>query len=280
MKLLKEKKAYSGSIKFFQHESSETKTPMNFSVFLPELSEEEITKKRPCVFWLSGLTCTENNFMEKASALSKLSKDKVILVCPDTSPRGDDVPDDKDSWDFGKGAGFYLDATKEPWSKNYRMYSYFLKELLPLVQKIFPVDQNNLAISGHSMGGHGALTISLKNPELFKSVSAFSPICNPLKCPWGEKAFSLYLNSEDEAKEYDSCELVKKSKLKAPILIDQCSEDEFLKDSQLLPENLLDASKNTDLKINYRLQEGFDHSYYFISSFIEEHIDFHSANFS
>lgn len=280
IELVKVNRSFEGTVRFYKHQSTETKTPMNFSIYLPDIAASESqTERIPVIYWLSGLTCTENNFMEKAGALSSLSKNNVAIVCPDTSPRGDHVPDEAESWDFGKGAGFYLDATAAPWNENYRMYSYITKELIPLIADNFPVDPKRSGITGHSMGGHGAITIALKNPDLFQSVSAFAPICNPVACPWGKKAFSNYLNDSAEAKAYDSTELAKSLEVALPILIDQGSEDEFLKSGQLLPERLVEACKDSKIDLEYRLQDGYDHSYYFISSFIENHIKFHLSHF-
>lgn len=247
---------------------------MRFAIYLPPVSD--LTQKVPVIYWLSGLTCTDENFMQKGGALRLASKLGIAIVAPDTSPRGENVPDDQEgSYDFGLGAGFYLNATEAPYNRHYNMYDYILNELLPAVEKHFPVTTKK-SISGHSMGGHGALTIGLKNPQLFESISAFSPICNPTKCAWGVKAFSHYLGSnKSKWAEYDACELIKKAKIKKPILIDQGGNDNFLEE-QLKPDNLMDNALHADYKIQLNMHAAYDHSFYFISSFIDDHIAFHA----
>uniref|UniRef100_A0A0G4H970 S-formylglutathione hydrolase n=1 Tax=Chromera velia CCMP2878 TaxID=1169474 RepID=A0A0G4H970_9ALVE len=246
----------------------------DFSVYLPEIAEQ---KKVPQIYWLSGLTCSDENFVSKAGAFRKANELGVALIIPDTSPRGAGIPGEDDSYDFGSAAGFYLNATKEPWSKNYKMYDYLVSELPGVVNSNFAVDPEKVSIMGHSMGGHGALTIALKNPAKYKSCSAFAPIVNPIEVPWGKKAFSGYLGDDQEQwKMYDACELMKT--YKGPdlhILIDQGTADSFLAD-QLKPENLDKVCKARAMPISIRLQEGYDHSYYFISSFIDEHIAHHA----
>ncbi|XP_034934655.1 S-formylglutathione hydrolase isoform X2 [Chelonus insularis] len=247
---------------------------MNFGVYLPPQAEIE---KVPVIYWLSGLTCTEMNFIQKAGAQKHAAKHGVILVIPDTSPRGDDIPDDP-AYDFGKGAGFFVDAIQEPWKKNFRMYSYITKELPEIINKNFPILDDKQSIMGHSMGGHGALICALKNPGMYKTVSAFAPISNPIECDWGKKAFSGYLGDSDEDKklwnEYDAtCLTQKYSGPPLHILIDQGKEDNFL--HQLMPNNLLNASKNSGLTLIMRYQEGYDHSYFFVSTFIKDHIEHH-----
>lgn len=243
------------------------------------------------MIYLSGLTCTEQNVITKSGFQKLASKLNLAIVCPDTSPRNCNIPGEDDGWDFGTGAGFYLNATKEPFNKNYKMYDYITIELIDLLKndEIFSkrLDSNKIGITGHSMGGHGALTIFLKNPTLFKSCSAFSPIVNPLNCQWGEKAFKGYLeNGMDEGKEYDACHLVQHFSSPSPststsynILIDQGLKDNFY-ENQLLSSNILEALKKNQndhkLEINLRLQEGYDHSYYFISSFMDDHLEFHA----
>ena len=290
--LLNEWKVFGGSLKQFSHNSSATKTPMRFSVFLPsklnlDSSALSSVEKAPTLFYLSGLTCTDENFCQKAHAFEKAEDLGLILVASDTSPRGANVEGEDDSYDLGSGAGFYLDATKEPYKQNYQMYSYITSELLALVTSSFPVDQDKLGIFGHSMGGHGALTIALKNPHLFRSVSAFAPICHPTDCPWGEKAFSHYLaDPQTEARQYDATLLledvyanrVEKDSSASPlfpsILIDQGASDQFL-EGQLKPEAFQAACEahGQPLQLNYR--EGYDHSYFFISSFVKDHLQFH-----
>jgi len=253
---------------------------MKFAVYIPPQAEKESV---PVIYWLSGLTCTEANFNEKAGAQKHAANHGVLLVIPDTSPRGLNIPGEDDSYDFGSGAGFYVDATCEPWKKNYRMYSYITKELSFLINKEFPTLLSKQSIMGHSMGGHGALICAFKNPGQFKTVSAFAPICNPILCPWGIKAFSGYLGgSEDNAawKEWDATELAKKyNGPPLDILIDQGKEDQFLKQlpNQLLPENLLNAAKDNDngIALTLRFQDGYNHSYYFIATFIEDHFEHH-----
>lgn len=248
---------------------------MNFSIFLPPRAEGE---KVPVVYWLSGLTCTDENFVIKAGAQRYAAELGLAVVAPDTSPRGDGVPDDPDgAWDFGLGAGFYLNATAEPWARHYRMYDYIVTELPALLESSFPVDGGRAAISGHSMGGHGALTIALKNPGRFRSVSAFAPICSPMRCPWGEKALGGYLGPDREAwREYDTTELLRRAEERLPVLVDQGGADEFLK-AQLRLDLLEAASAEADYPMTVRWQPGYDHSYYFIASFIGEHLAFHAG---
>ncbi|EDO40966.1 predicted protein [Nematostella vectensis] len=268
-------KAFGGEQKVFKHYSSVLKCDMNFGVYIPPQAASE---KVPVFYWLSGLTCTEQNFVTKAGAQRYAAEHGVMIVAPDTSPRGCNIEGEDDSWDFGSGAGFYVDATEEKWKTNYNMYSYITKELPELINANFPADPEIKSISGHSMGGHGALMCALRNPGLYRCASAFAPICNPIHCPWGEKAFSGYLGSNKDAwKEYDSCELVKKYQgppLK--ILIDQGLADTFYP-HQLLPENFVQACSNNNLvSVTLRKHEGYDHSYYFVSSFIGDHIAFHT----
>ncbi|KAK0179781.1 hypothetical protein PV327_005499 [Microctonus hyperodae] len=267
-------KCFNGWQKVFSHVSVELKCKMNFGVYLPPQAESE---RVPVIYWLSGLTCTEANFIQKAGAQRYAAEHGVMLIMPDTSPRGDGIPDDQ-AYDFGMGAGFYVDATHDPWKKNFRMYTYVTKELPALINERFPILPGHQSIMGHSMGGHGAIICALKNPGMYKSVSAFAPICNPIECDWGKKAFSGYLgHKEDDMelwKEYDATCLAKKySGPPLDILIDQGTEDNFMK--QLMPEKLVEAATNTELKLNARYQEGYDHSYFFISTFIEDHIKHH-----
>jgi S-formylglutathione hydrolase len=245
---------------------------MDFSVFLPE---EANRTSVPVVYWLSGLTCTDQNFVTKAGAQAQAAKLGMAIVCPDTSPRGHDVADDPDGdWDFGLGAGFYLDATEAPYSEHYSMYEYVVNELFDLVGKELPIDNGRASIAGHSMGGHGALTIALKNPAQFRSVSAFAPISAPMQCPWGEKAFSRYLGNDRETwKKYDASELITKSP-QLPMLIDQGDADNFLS-AQLKPEVFLAAADQAGYELEYRLQPGYDHSFFFIATFIADHLRFH-----
>ncbi|XP_017767580.1 PREDICTED: coiled-coil domain-containing protein 39 isoform X1 [Eufriesea mexicana] len=269
-------KVFGGWQKVYSHESYELGCKMNIGIFLPPQIEEGSV---PVIYWLSGLTCTEANFIQKAGAQKYASEQGIVLVAPDTSPRNLNIPGEDDDWDFGTGAGFYVDATNEPWKKNYRMYSYVTKELPALINEKFPVLPEKQSIMGHSMGGHGALICALKNPGLYKTVSAFAPISNPISCPWGKKAFSGYLGGTETNvawKDWDATELAKKyNGPPLDILVDQGKEDKFLKDDQLLPENLLSAAKDAGLSLVLRFQEGYDHSYFFISTFIEDHIKHH-----
>ena len=266
--------AFNGTHTQYSHYSHANNCTMRFAIYLPPMTGD--SKNVPVLYWLSGLTCSDENFMQKAGALKTASQLGIAIVAPDTSPRGDNVPDDpQGSYDFGLGAGFYLNATQAPFNKHYKMYDYIVDELLPLIEKHFPV-RSKKSISGHSMGGHGALTIGLKNPSMFESISAFSPICNPMNCAWGEKAFTGYLGTDkSEWADYDACELIKKAELKKPILIDQGGSDDFL-ESQLKPENLVKSALHADYEIHFNMHSGYDHSYYFISSFIDEHIAFHA----
>lgn len=274
MEKISEHRCFGGSVAYYKHASIETKSDMRFSVFLPPQVQ---FGKVPVLYFLAGLTCTEENFTTKAGAYRYASELGLAIVAPDTSPRGDAVPDEE-GWDFGKGAGFYIDATVEPWNENYRMESYIAKELTKLVIEQFPLDETRQGIFGHSMGGHGALTLYFKYPEIFKSVSAFSPICAPSQCRWGEKAFSNYIGTDrKEWKKHDASELVRVSKNKSQsILIDQGGSDPFLKE-KLKPE-IFEAScgeAGQNLILNYR--DGYDHGYFFIQSFVEDHLKHHAS---
>ena len=272
MEKVSSNRSFKGVHEVWSHDSVATSCKMTFSIYLPDNPEGQ---KQKTLIWLSGLTCTEENFRVKSGVQRFASEHNMIIVSPDTSPRGEDVPDDP-NYDFAQGAGFYLNATEEPWAKNYKMYSYVVDELVQIIENNFPADANRIGIFGHSMGGHGALTIALKNPELFKSVSAFSPICNPTKIPWGEKAFTKYLGADELAwHNYDACSLVKNTGWQSDILIDQGEEDEFLAD-QLKPESFVQACEENDVAVSLRMQPGFDHSYFFISTFIQDHIEWHS----
>lgn len=266
-------RSFGGWQKVFRHASRETGTDMQFSVYLPEAAE-----RGPCpVLWyLSGLTCTWENVTTKGYFQSAASRHGIVIVCPDTSPRGLDLPGEHESYDFGSGAGFYVDATREPWSAHYRMYSYVTRELQDLVTGAFAVDRDRQGIFGHSMGGHGALTIALKNPGIFRSVSAFAPICSPMRCPWGEKAFSGYLGDDRAGwREHDATALIEDGRRVGAMLVDQGLADDFLA-GQLMPELLEDAAGRAGIPLDLRRREGYDHSYYFISSFMEEHIAWHA----
>ncbi|KAI3657141.1 hypothetical protein MP638_002333 [Amoeboaphelidium occidentale] len=257
---------------------------MKFNIYLPP-SYESAQGKLAAVYFLSGLTCTEDNFVQKAGALQHFADKNLILIAPDTSPRNCGIEGENESWDFGTGAGFYVDATEKPWSAHYKMYSYITKELYGLIANNFKVDTAKVGIFGHSMGGHGALTIYFKNSDKFKSVSAFAPICNPLNCPWGVKAFTGYLGNQNKEKweDYDATKLLLKYDKNAEILIDQGAADNFLTGevNQLLPAAFTRAaSAKSNVKLTYREHEGYDHSYYFISTFIGTHVQWHAEKLS
>jgi len=273
-----EQKCFGGIQGVYTHPSDSTNCEMEFSVYLPEHREKE---KLPVLYYLSGLTCTQDNVTTKSGFQRYASEQQIIVVCPDTSPRGSDILGEHDSYDFGSGAGFYLNATEAPWSNSYNMYDYIASELPQLIEANFSVNSEKTGIFGHSMGGHGALTIGLRNPSKFQSISAFSPIVSPANCPWGEKALNGYLgNNRDSWKKYDATELIKQGlKSENEILIDQGTADNFLEE-QLKPHLFREACNQTGQKIKLRMQPGYDHSYYFISSFIGEHIRFHSDNLS
>ena len=265
--------SFGGSMEVWKHHSSSLQCEMNFSIFLP--NQQDFDKELPVLYWLSGLTCTEENFMQKSGVQRVAAQLGMIIVAPDTSPRGSNVPDDPEGhYDLGLGAGFYVNATQKPWEEHYNMYDYIQLELPALIQNHFTTS-NQCCISGHSMGGHGAMIMALREPDRYSSVSAFSPICNPSQCAWGTKAFRHYLgDSKDAWYQYDSYELLKKSKKHIPILIDQGEDDEFLA-TQLNINCLYDISEKQNYPITIRLQPGYDHSYYFIASFIEDHLRFH-----
>ena len=269
-------KSFGGWHKQIRHESKTLNCTMRFAVYMPPkaASGEPV----PVLYWLSGLTCTDENFMQKAGAHRMAAELGIAIVAPDTSPRGDDVPDDPEgAYDFGHAAGFYVNATQAPWDRHYRMYDYVVHELPEIVEAEFPVTSTR-AISGHSMGGHGALMIALRNPDRFTSVSAFAPIVNPCEVPWGQKAFSNYLGDDVEAwKAYDSRALMEKAEQFVPALVDQGDADGFLNE-QLQPETLTAVAEERDYPLELRMQEGYDHSYYFISSFIEDHLRFHAKH--
>jgi len=270
---ISEARVFGGLHQQFTHTSSALNCDMRFAVFLPETTTD---KALPVLYWLSGLTCTDENFMQKAGAFRAAAELGIVIVAPDTSPRGDDVANDE-GYDMGQGAGFYLNATQAPWSAHFHMYDYIVKELPALIEDNFPVSDVR-SISGHSMGGHGAITIGLKNSDRYQSISAFSPITNPVDCPWGQKAFGGYLGDDQSTwLEYDSCELLKKAKSSLPIFVDQGGADSFLEE-QLKPERLVDAAAVHDSPLELRMHEGYDHSYFFISTFIEDHIRFHAKH--
>jgi S-formylglutathione hydrolase len=270
-------RCFGGTQFVYRHDSQETGTPMRVAVYLPPRAKNA---KVPVVWFLSGLTCTEENFTVKAGAQRAASELGLILVAPDTSPRGEGVPDDPEgAYDFGLGAGFYVDATQQPWAKNYRMRSYLERELPALVAENLPADMERQGITGHSMGGHGALTIALRNPGRFRAVSAFAPIASPMNCPWGEKALSNYVGPDRAAwREYDACALIESGARLPNILVDQGTADGFL-ESQLRPQLLEQACAKAGQPLTLRRQEGYDHSYFFISTFIEDHLRWHAERF-
>lgn len=270
-------RCFGGTVGFYKHQSSATGCAMKFSVFLPPQAERG---KVPVLYYLAGLTCTEETFMTKAGAQRRAAELGLMLVAPDTSPRGVPLPGDSDSWDFGVGAGFYLDATQAPWSKHYRMYSYVTAELPALIDEHFPADPKRQGIFGHSMGGHGALTIGLKNPaNRYRSISAFAPIAAPKEVPWGQKAFTNYLGPDQSRwNQYDATELMKAlgdASSRPAILIDQGLADQFL-ENQLHPHRFEDACREAGQALTLRRQPGYDHGYYFISSFIDDHLRHHA----
>lgn len=274
---LSETNCFGGRIGFYRHTSSVNNGDMQFSVFVPPQAAHG---KVPVVTFLSGLTCTEENFMVKSGAQRVAAQLGLMLVSPDTSPRGDGVPDDPDDdYDFGLGAGFYLNATQEPWSAHYHMYDYITQELQQVVFDNFPGDRERHGLTGHSMGGHGALTIGLRNPDMFKSLSAFAPICTTLHSLWGQKALGYYMGDDQSTwQDYDACEVARRSgdvTAYDRILVDQGAGDPFLVE-QLKPELLEAACKASGLPLDLRIHEGYDHGYYFISTFIEEHLRFHA----
>lgn len=273
MELLEEHHCFEGRQQRWRHNSAVLNCAMTFSIFLPPTNG---AAKPPVLYWLSGLTCNDENFTTKAGAQRVAAELGIALVMPDTSPRGDDVADDA-GYDLGKGAGFYLNATQAPWANHYRMYDYLRDELPALIQAEFAVS-DRCAISGHSMGGHGALVMALKNPGKYVSVSAFAPIVNPAQVPWGQKAFSHYLGEDATTwQEWDSCALMLASQPEQaiPTLIDQGDADQFLA-SQLQPAVLAEAARQKAWPLTLRIQTGYDHSYYFIASFIEDHLRFHA----
>lgn len=258
----------------YVHDSRCTRSPMRFALYLPP---QAASGRVPALIWLSGLTCTEENFTIKAGAQRMAAELGVALIVPDTSPRKLDIPGDRDASDFGEGAGFYVDATQAPWSANYRMYSYVSSELPDIVAAQFPVDTARCAIFGHSMGGHGALVVALRNPARFVSVSAFAPICSPMRCPWGEKAFGGYLGEDRVAwREYDATALIESRGWRGPAIhVDQGTDDSFLV-TQLKPELLEAACESAGVSLDLRRREGYDHSYYFIATFVDEHLRLHA----
>lgn len=275
LEIVSQNRCFGGTQFIYRHASRETGTPMRFAVFIPPQAAQG---KRPVLWYLSGLTCTEENVTVKAGAQRVAAELGLIFIAPDTSPRGEGVPGDpQNAYDFGLGAGFYVNATEAPYARHYRMRAYIETELPELVAAELPADLARQSITGHSMGGHGAITIALRNPGRFRSVSAFAPIASPMNCPWGEKALGGYLGPDRAAwREYDSCALIEDGARLPRLLVDQGAADNFLA-TQLKPDLLHEACAKAGIPLELRLQEGYDHSYYFIATFIEDHLRYHAA---
>lgn len=274
MKRISVVRSFDGYVERHQHHSVSTNTTMTFGIYLPPQAENSPV---PVLYWLSGLTCTDENFMQKSGAQRIAAELGIAIVCPDTSPRGTVLPGEHDSDAVGSGAGFYVNATQSPWDRHYKMYDYVATELPALIERHFAVTTRR-SISGHSMGGHGALIVALNNPERYASVSAFAPICHPTNCPWGKNAFSHYLGDDiSEWSRYDTCQLIAQANHKLPLLVDQGEADTFLSE-QLKPSELQKACEKYQHPLTLRMQPGYDHSYFFVASFIEDHIRYH-ANF-
>ena len=272
VEIIQQHRVHGGTVSYCRHASAATGTPMRFSVFVPQASGPV-----PYLIWLSGLTCTEDNFTTKAGAYAAAAKAGVAIVAPDTSPRGEGVADDP-AYDLGQGAGFYVDAVQAPWAPHFRMETYVVTDLISAVEGAFPLDPARRGMFGHSMGGHGALTLTLRHPERFKSVSAFAPICSPTRCAWGQKAFAAYLGDDQAAwREHDAALLIEAGAARvSEILVDQGTADNFLAE-QLKPELLKAACETAGVALTLRMQEGYDHSYFFISSFVADHVAWHAA---
>ncbi|XP_032585329.2 S-formylglutathione hydrolase [Drosophila mojavensis] len=278
LELVSTTKCFEGEQRVYKHHSNVLECDMTFGVFLPPAAIEDKTEC-PVLYFLSGLTCTHENFVQKSGFQRTAAKEGLIVVNPDTSPRGVELPGQDDAYDFGSGAGFYVDATEAPWSKHYKMYSYVTQELPELVNANFSVLPGKKGIFGHSMGGHGALICALKNPGLYQSVSAFAPIANPSECPWGQKAFTGYLGANrDDWAQWDATSLVSKyASTPQELFIDQGSADNFLAGQQLLPEKLLAAAAPNDhIQTIFKQRDGYDHSYFYIATFVAEHIEYHA----
>ena len=273
METLSQQRCHGGVQGFYRHESRETGTPMRFALYLPPAARQGPV---PVLYYLAGLTCTEETATIKAGAQAHASRLGLALVMPDTSPRGASIEGEDDDWDFGTGAGFYLNATQAPWSAHYRMDAWVTGELRALVASRFPVRDDATGVSGHSMGGHGALTVALKDPDAWRTVSAFAPICAPMQCPWGEKAFSAYLGDDRTAwTEYDATALIRAGATCSSILVDQGEDDQFL-EAQLHPHLLEEACSATGQRLELRRHPGYDHSYYFIQTFVTDHLEHHA----
>jgi len=269
---ISENLSFDGVQYVYRHNSSITNCPMTFALFLPPQAK---TGKVPLIWYLSGLTCSHQNVMDKGEYRRRAAELGLAIICPDTSPRGADVPDEADNWQFGQGAGFYLDATQSPYDRHYRMYSYITEELTQLVAQHFPVDMGRQSIFGHSMGGHGAITIALKNPGRFKSVSAFAPISQPSTAGWSRPALEKYLGADEKNwREYDTCRLIEDGFRLDDLLVDQGTADNFLEEG-LKPHLLVEACEKAGIPLTLNMREGYDHSYFFISTFMDEHLDWH-----
>ena len=275
MKQIESIKEFGGYLNRYEHDSSSCQCKMTFSVYLPPQAR---LNKVPALYWLSGLTCSDDNARTKAGMQRYAAEHGIALIFPDTSPRGDDVADEVERYDLGQGAGFYVNATQSPWDKHYQMYDYVTQELPDLIDAKLPILSGVKSISGHSMGGHGALICALKNPDNYRSVSAFAPICNPLECDWGTGCFTAYLGDDIKTwQSYDATALVNAGASVKAILIDQGTGDEFYDEGQLLPENFQHACDDAKQNLQLRMQDGYDHSYHFIATFIGEHIAYHAA---
>lgn len=273
MEIISLNQSFGGHQLVVQHDSVQCNCEMKFAIYLPPNIQ---TEPCPVLWYLSGLTCTHANVMEKGEYRRAAARHGLVIVCPDTSPRGNKVPDEQDNWQFGSGAGFYLDATQQPWSKHYNMYSYVVKELPQLVNEHFNVDLARQSIFGHSMGGHGALVMALKNPETYRSCSAFAPIVEPSSASWSANAFKRYLGGDEQTwRSYDACALVQDGARFGEFLIDQGMGDDFL-ETGLRPWLFEDACKSAKIDLDLRMHDGYDHSYYFISTFMEDHVNWHA----
>jgi S-formylglutathione hydrolase len=272
METLTSNRSFGGWHRRYRHQSEALDCAMEFAVYLPPQAAQ---RPVPALWWLSGLTCTDENFMQKAGAQKRAAELGLALICPDTSPRGTELPGEHDDWDFGSGAGFYVNATQRPWSQHYRMFDYVTAELPDLVEGELPLNGKR-SIAGHSMGGHGALICALKKPERYRSVSAFAPICHPSHCAWGRKAFSHYLGTDpSDWRDWDAVELIRRRGSRFDLLVDQGQDDGFLQQEQLMPEALQAACRVAGVGLTLRFQAGHDHSYFFIASFIDDHLDYH-----
>lgn len=276
IKLIASNKSFGGVQKVYSHHSKELDCEMKFAIYLPPQSTAD--NKLPVLYWLSGLTCNETNFIQKAGAQQHAAEQGIIIVCPDTSPRNVNLPGEDDAYDFGSGAGFYVDAITDPWNKHYKMFTYVTKELVEVITHNFPTREGVQSVFGHSMGGHGALISALRCPGLYKSVSAFAPIANPMNCAWGQKAFAGYLGDDRSLwNDWDATELVKTyNGAPLQLLVEQGSEDEFLANGQLLPDNLVNACRDAGIACVYNKRDGYDHSYFFIASFVKDHVEYHA----